>query len=127
MTKQSKWLCKSIKSLIIMKEDLAALQQPCVYIYHDHIGVVYVGSGTSAGRALAHTHHRASAFKGVERLEIRLCKTIEEARRLERRLISRLNPRANGEKIERIPLRGERMVKVYSTESVGSLQVVDSK
>jgi hypothetical protein len=74
MTKTSKWLNKTLKSLFITKEDLAALQQPCVYIYHDAWGVQYIGSGTSAGRALSHNHDRASSFLGADRLEIRFCK-----------------------------------------------------
>jgi excinuclease UvrABC nuclease subunit len=114
MTKTSKWLNKTLKTLIITKEDLAALQQPCVYIYHDSWGVLYVGSGTSAGRALVHTHHRVSTFDGAERLEIRLCKTVEEARRLERRLISQLKPRLNGELVRFES--GEKMVKTAPIE-----------
>ena len=77
-------------------EGLATLRSSGVYMYVRADEAIYIGAAKKVlGRALARNHHKLPELLTGTSLILFPCKTYEEAKELEKQLISELNPMYN--------------------------------
>jgi excinuclease UvrABC nuclease subunit len=75
--------------------DFRDLLRPGVYVLLSANDVLYVGLGNRLLRRIGSKHHKNELFEICSEVRVFPCKSLDAAKRLEKILISRLNPAYN--------------------------------